>query len=101
MKQYAAHYKVLRQLGFKRDYCDRSKVNPTVVQYSHGKPEDDVCIEVQFWSDGGSRVTHWHKGHQDTVPVEFGSIEGMLVAIKFESKRDELGVSKEFTKVFA
>lgn len=51
-------------------------------------------IDIQFWSDGNHRVSHWigitpHGGRMCTLPTDFEDIEGMLRAIDIELTRTD------------
>lgn len=49
----------------------------------------DRMVEVQFWGDGGHHVTHERNGCQCTRPTDFNDVPGMLVAIEYESNRQD------------
>jgi hypothetical protein len=44
-------------------------------------------LVLQLWGDGEHRVSFFHNKRMATLPTDFSTPEGMLAAIKVESRR--------------
>lgn len=84
---------LLRAAGFRKTYDSRSG-GCRVVEYSR-RVGDNRVIDVQLWSDGGHRASHWIGGRMTTVATEFDSPEGLAVAIERESARTDNAAQQE------
>lgn len=78
------HYGVLRSMGFFRESTTRE-----VVVYMRGEPSMAIWLDVQFWHDTASgRVSHGHRGRQNTRPIEFVTMSEMVMAIRSQEHCD-------------
>lgn len=109
----------LRELGFKRDWEEASIYNGVTQHYVRTVPACGVQVKVMLCvrPDGkhSHNATHAHQyrsethigpadeyTHEDTLPVSFSSVDGMVEAINFETDRDvkRATIDKNFTKDF-
>ncbi len=90
----------LKALGFRKDGEVFSR--DCLIYKRDELPEIDREIEVQLWSDGEHRASHWiahdvrgvdgevhHFRHMITTPTGFADVEEMLVAIEHERARTD------------
>lgn len=97
-------YSELRRQGFKFtgiQYEDHRKHWTRMYEKIINTPAR-VKLDLQLWSDGGHRVSHWHSdivefGVMNTMPSEFKTVEEMKKAIAFESTRHARGLAKTAT----
>ena len=82
--------KVLRDLGFKREFAYNDVVSYRLILI-------DRYVTVQLWSDGRHRASHMYYGEGNAgkgigssrvCPTDFTTVEGMRVAIRYESTRN-------------
>ena len=75
--------KVLRELGFVRDFADKTY---GVYQYvTKGFCAPHRIVRVQLWDDGNHRASHMFKDCCRRVPTNFTTVEGMKKAIVREA----------------
>lgn len=73
----------LRALGFDREDNDRDPL-------TYRKKIGDRFVNVQLWKDGRHRASNYLIGRgETTLPTNFTTIEGMLIAIETETSRKD------------
>lgn len=74
----------LRWLGFKRASGRASDCRIYEKQVDKHRK-----LDLQIWSDGNHRVSHWIDGCMSTTPTGFKSLEDMIPAIEVETRRKD------------
>lgn len=79
--------KVARQQGFKR--TGQHVQDGAVFARYYEKVIGERKVEIQFFTEGSSRVLSRHHGCSDTLPTDFNTEAEMLKAIEHESTRTD------------
>ena len=72
--------------GFKRDFHARAGGGEIIIYVLRSGVR---TLELQIWSDGNHRVSHFLGGRMSTPPSDFHTVDEMKIAITHELTRTD------------